>query len=179
MKKRVLKSVLFCAILLVFVSGSAFAQLKLGYIDSQRILATYSEAVEAQKRLESETNKAGEEIKKMEDNLRLEQEKLEQQSLLLNEEKKRQKAQELQEMYLGIQQFGQEKQAELGRRQEELLKPIFDKINDVITKIGDSENYDFIFNGSVAGNLVYAKEQYDLTDKVLEQLSKQISSGLK
>lgn len=170
-KNHVLATVLILIVL--FGAGSVFAQAKMGYIDSQRILVTYSKAVDAQKKLEAETVQASDELKKMEDDFRAEQERLEQQAMLLNDEKKQQKAQELQDMYMKIQQFSQDKQTELSKRQDELLKPVFDKINTVINQIGEKEGYDFIFNGSVSGNLVYAKEQYDLTDKVLAELDKE------
>ena len=170
-KNHVLVSVLILIVLLG--TGSVFAQVKMGYIDSQRILATYSKAVDAQKKLEAETAQASDELKKMENDFRAQQERLEQQAMLLNDEKKQQKAQELQELYMKIQQFSQDKQTELANRQDELLKPVFDKINTVINQIGEKDGYDFIFNGSISGNLVYAKEQYDLTDKVLAELDKE------
>ena len=154
----------------ILVSGSAFAQMKIGYIDSQRILATFSDAVNAQKILEGETAQVAEELKKMEEELRAENDKLEQQSLLLNEEKKREKAQELQQKYMQIQQYGQQKQQELGQRQEELLQPVFNKINNAINALGEAEGFDFIFNGAVSGTIVFAKPEYDLTEKLLQRL---------
>jgi len=158
-------------LMIILFAGSAFSQMKIGYIDSQRILATYAGAVNAQKILEGETAQVAEELRKMEEEIRTENERLEQQRLLLNEDKRREKAQELQTKYIQMQQYGQQKQEELNKRQEELLQPVFDKINDAINAIGDAEGYDFIFNGAMAGNIVYAKEDHDLTDKVLKRLT--------
>ena len=172
MKKQHYVLVLVLVLTAIFGAGSLFAQVKMGYIDSQRILGTFSKAVAAQKKLEAETAQASDELKKMEDDFKAEQERLEQQAMLLNDEKKQQKAQELQDMYIKLQQFSQDKQTELSKRQDELLKPVFDEINTIINKIGEEGGYDFIFNGSISGTLVYAKEQYDLTDKVLAELDK-------
>jgi Skp family chaperone for outer membrane proteins len=52
-----------------------------------------------------------------------------------------------------------------------LTKPILDKINQVLEKIATEENFIMIFD-SVNGNIAYAKEDLDLTDRVLEELEK-------
>ena len=50
------------------------------------------------------------------------------------------------------------------------MQPIIDKVNTVIQKIGEDGDYDVIFDAAV-GNIVYAKEDFDLTDLVLEDLN--------
>ena len=160
----------------VFGSEAVFAQLKLGYIDSQRILVTYSAAVEAQKKWETEGNAVVLELQKMEEEFRTSQTELEQQSLLLSEAKRREKQAELQEMYLRIQQFQQDKDQEIAARREELLKPVFDEINATIRRIKERDGYDFIFD---AAALLAAGDQYDLTDMVLKELGEDTSKGSK
>ena len=56
--------------------------------------------------------------------------------------------------------------------QRELVKPIFDKINAVLTRIGEEEEFDYIFDTS-QGFILYAKDKYDLTDKVILELEKE------
>ena len=170
---------------LIFLLGSCIvctlpvmAQSKIGYINSQKILATYPAAVDAQKKLEAESNKWGQELQKMEADFQSKKEELEQQSLLLSEEKKRERALALENLATEAQKFQNDKWGEQGeffRRREELLKPVIDQINEVINQIGDEENYDFIFD-SLEGNLLFAKDKYDLTDQVLEELEKKTPS---
>jgi len=154
--------------------NSASAQLKLGYIDSQKILMTYSKAVDAQKKLEGESNAIVQELQNMEEEIRITNQQLEQQSMLLSDAKKREKAQELQDLYARYQQFQQDKEQEMGQRREELLKPIIDEINATIKTIGEKEGYDMVFD---AGSLVHAKESYDLTERVLGDLEGSTTSG--
>ena len=52
------------------------------------------------------------------------------------------------------------------------MQPIIGSINQVIHRIGEEEGYDFIFD-SVAGNILHAKEKYDITEAVLEELEKE------
>lgn len=153
-------------------------QAKIGYIDSQKILATYAPAVDAEKQLEAENKKWMDSLQKMETDFQTRQEELEKQSLLLSEEKKKEKTQELQQLALEAQQYQNEKWGEQGeyfKLREQLLKPIFDQINVAINVVGEDEGFHFIFD-AVAGNLVFAKEEFDVTDKVLQILEKKTTS---
>ena len=169
-RKVLLMSVVL--LLSVFLSGSVFAQLKIGYIDSQIILNKLPSAIEAQKKLEEQSNTWAEELQKMGDKIRSLQQQLEQQSLLLSEEKKQEKQDEIQQLYLESQRFQNEKfgqQGELYLKRNELLQPVFDEINEKIQTVAEENGYDYIFD-TVAGNILYAKEEYDLTKKILDEL---------
>jgi outer membrane protein len=177
-KKVVMGGILIVA-LFIFGAGVHSAEIKIGYVDSQRILSTYPPAVDAQKELEGESAKWGQELQKMNQEFKKLQEQLDQQSLLLSEEKKRERSQELQNLAMKIQQYQNEKWGEQGEffsRREELLKPVFDQINEAIKKVGEDEDYDYIFD-TVAGNILHAKEKYDLTDRILDELEKISSSA--
>lgn len=157
------------------VSDALVAQTKIGYVDSQRILTTFSGAVDAQKKLDADNTTWDQELKKMNDEFRVLQDQLDQQSLLLSEAKRKEKDQELQAAAVKIQQYQNQKWGEGGeffKRRSELMQPIIDRINQIIHKIGEDEEYDFIFD-TVAGNILHAKDKYDITDNVLEELEKE------
>ena len=50
--------------------------------------------------------------------------------------------------------------------------PIIDKINKILEKIGKDEEYDLIMDARMGG-VVYAKEKFDLTDRVVKILNKE------
>jgi len=158
----------------MMVYGTASAQ-RIAYINSQKIVATYKEAQEAQERLNKISQGWEEEGKIMQKQFQDLGEQLESQSLLLSEDRKREKQQELQTLYMKIQQFQSEKwgqNGELYRKQEEVMQPIFDKINAAIKKVAEEQNFDYVFD-TVNGNIVYASpKQTDLTDLVLQDLEK-------
>jgi len=156
------------------------AQIKIGYVDSQKILEGYKEAQDAQKQL-AEINKGWEdEARNMQRELQTKQDELESQSLLLSDEKRKEKEADLQNLYLRFQQYQQEKwgqQGEAYKKQNELMKPIIDKVQVVIKKFGADEKYDYIFD-TVAGNIVYAGTgQPDLTEKVIAELNKTVGGA--
>ena len=164
-------------LLVVIFCVSSYAQkVKIGYINSQKILNTYKDALDAQKKIEELNRQWEKEGMEMQQELQQLNEQFESQSLLLSESKKAEKAQEIQNLYLRIQQFQQEKwapgQGEIYKKEKEFMAPVLEKVNTVIKKIGDEEKFDFIFD-TVNGNILYASEdQIDLTDKVLEELNK-------
>ena len=181
LKKRTFIAVALMVVLVICGWQSAMAQMKIGYIDSNKILSTYAPAVDAQKKLEAEAAQWGQELQKMQDDFRSQQEALEQQSLLLSDAKKREKAEELQVLYTRIQQYQNEKwgdQGEFFKRRNQLMQPVIETIDTAIKALGDREGYDFIFD-AVQGNLLHAKAEYDLTDKVLKELESSSSESSK
>lgn len=167
--------VVTAGILFIWTPGVAEArELKIGYINSQKILAEYQEFVTAQRTLDEERQKWIEEARKKEQELERMEDELENQSLLLSEEKKAEKLQDIQTKYMEYQRFQQEIWGETGKlyqRNKELTQPIVDKVNAIITKIGKDNDYDLIFDAAV-GNIVYAKDDYDITEVVLDNLNK-------
>ena len=79
-------------------AGTAMGQSKLAYVDSQKILATFPPALDAQKKLEAENNQWAQEFQKMQEDMKALNDKLEQQSLLLSDAKKKEAAQEIQNL---------------------------------------------------------------------------------
>jgi outer membrane protein len=153
---------------------SGYAQLKIRYINSQRILAEYPEAQEIQKKLDEirsgYENEYNDMLKRYEDLVK----EIENQSLLLSPEKKSEKEKEAQDLAVQIEQFRYQKlgpQGELYKKNLELTQPLYDKIDQIIQRIGKDEDYDYILD-VVQGVVLYSKPQYDITNRIIEELSK-------
>jgi outer membrane protein len=170
------------ALLAIAILGSAnpaAAQLKLGYIDSQKILGSYKEAQDAQKQLQDLNRRWEEEAANMQKELQAKLDELESQALLLSDERKREKETELQNLNIRLQQFQQDKwgaQGEVYAKRAELMQPVIDKINTVIKKIGTEDKYDYIFDVINANILHVSDSQPDLTGRVLEELNKSVAA---
>ncbi len=147
--------------------------LKIGYAHSQRILAEFQESTEAQQTLDDEQREWLDQARQMEEEIVALEEEMKNQSLLTSEEKKAERIKLIEGKYVEYQRFQNEIWGESGKlyqRNQELTQPLIDKIDAVIHKIGEDEGYDFIFDAAL-GNLVYAKDDYDLTDQILEDLN--------
>lgn len=172
---------LFVSLIFLTFSMSANAQ-KLGYVNSQQILAQYKEAQDAQEQLDKINREWEAEAREMQTQFQEMGQQLDSQSLLLSEERQREKQAELQALYQKIQEYQNQKWGQSGeffRKQEEIMKPIIDKVNAAIKKVGEEERFDYIFD-TVAGNILYASpSQEDLTDLVIEELEKGLESSSK
>ncbi len=168
MKNRFIISVAVMSIMPMVV----FGQIKIGYIDSNRIMASYEKVRDAQAKLEKETLRLQAEYNTYVGRLDSLQREFERQRLLLSPEKIREKEVELQSLYQTTQQFQQVKfgpEGELYRYQGQLMAPILDIIDAAVKAVGAELGYDFIMD-SAAGALVYALPAYDLTEEIIQRL---------
>lgn len=165
---------LFIGIFSFAMVNHGYAQMKIRYIDSQKILDSYPEFQETQKKLDELRKTYETEFTQMQQNAQKLYEEIQNQSLLLSPEKKAEKESELQNLATQLERYQYEKlgpQGELYRKNKELTDPIVNKINQVIRKVGEQEGYDYILD-AVGGVVLFAKPDYDITDKVLEELGK-------
>jgi len=146
------------------------AQLKIGYILSERIRTEYEEFQEAESQLQLEYRKVQFEFDKM---------VLKMDSLKQDYEVKRLMAldkgvsirQEIEQMERQIQNYQAEKigpQGELMRKQAELEYEILGKVKKAVDKVAIDGGYDYIIDASVG--LLYFKSKFDMTDDVLHEL---------
>ncbi len=158
-------------LILVCVSFT-FAELKIGFINSEKILLEYEGTKSAEEKLKKEYAKWEQEATERQKKMKEMKEQLDKQSLLLSAERKKEIESELEREYIEYNKFLQEKfgqQGDAAKRNDELLRPIIEKINKILDKIAKNENYDFIFDAK--GGVVYAKKAYDLTEKVVQVLN--------
>lgn len=151
------------------------AEMKLGYINSEAIFAEYEGTKEAQEKFNKEVAVWEQAASKKQQEIKDLKEQIDKQSLLLSNERKKSLEDSLNQKMVEYQKFLQEKFGQKGEalsKNEELTKPIIEKINRIIEKIAKEENYDFIFDAR-AGGIVFAKKAYDLNQRVLESLNKE------
>lgn len=154
--------------------NNANAQSKIRYLNSQEILDQLPAAQEIQKKLDGIRSNYEKEYNDMIESYDKLAKEIESQSLLLSPEKKAEKEREKLNLQQQIENYQREKlgpQGEFYKRNLELTKPLYDKIDAIIKKISDEEGYDLVFD-VVQGVIVFAKDEYDITDRVIEELNK-------
>ena len=160
---------LFISIFLSMVT-TGFAQLKIGYIQSERIRTEYEEFTEAESQLQMEYQKVQVEYEKM---------ILQLDSLSKDYEVKRLMAldkgesikQQIMQMERSIQTYQAEKvgpQGELMKKSAQMEYEILGKVREAVKKVAIDKGFDYIMDASMG--LLYVKPQYDMTDDVLHEL---------
>ncbi len=162
------------AVSLFFVPAIA-KEMKIGYIDSEAILAQYTDFQEAQRKLQEEELKYMAEAQAKETVLQTMVEEIQSQSLMLSAEARQEREQKVLEKKRELEQFRVETWGEGGKlynKNLELSRPILEKVNQAIEKISQQDGYDMVFDAA-GGNIVFALPQYDITELVLESLKKE------
>ncbi len=162
----------FLLLFLIPVSG-LLSQVKIGYVDSETIMRQLPEAQEAQRKVDVLIQQWQAELQKMRDEWKFKYDEYERRKLILTDEARAQMEKELSELDRKIADFQMQKfgpDGELYRKQEELVKPIQNKIFNAIKEVAVEEGFDFVFDKSGEILLLYANEKYDLTQKVLNKL---------
>ena len=142
------------------------AELKIGFIDAERINRESAPAELASKRLEKEFAPRAQELQKRETQIKSLQAQLEKEGLTLSESDRRTKEQELGRLSLDFQRLQREYREDLNLRRNQELQALFERANRVIKQIAESEKYDLIVQEAV-----YRSPRLDITDRVLKALS--------
>lgn len=177
MKRTIRIGLLF--FLSVFLGLPLAAQVKIAYVNSDRIMQEFEEAKEAQQKLDAEAQKLQEQYGTMTTQLDSMQQDYQRQQFVMSEERRKQKQSEIQQLQQRIQQFQMQNvgpQGQIYAKQEQILGPVLKKINAAIKKVAVNNGYDFVLD-SVNGNLLYAEEKYNITADVLYELRRGSSSG--
>ncbi len=146
-----------------FVSS---AELKIGFIDQERITRESAPAERASKQLEKEFAPRSQELQKREAQIKSLQGQLEKDALTMSESDLRSKEQELGRLTLDFQRMQREYREDLNLRRNQELGALFERANRVIKQIAESEKYDIIFQEAV-----YRNPKIDITEKVLKALA--------
>ena len=164
-------------IVLVFLSF-LFCEIKIGYLNADKILNELDEVRQVYIELEKEQRKIEVEYQ----NLQFELDSLfrnyELQKMLMSEERRKKTETTIHSKQGELERFQIEKvgpQGEIYRIQEQLMAPIYTKMDNAVSKVGAAEGYDYIFNVS-SGQIVYPLPQYDVTQKVVDELNKMSES---
>ena len=150
------------------------AEIKIGYVDSNEIMSNFEEVRQVQVDLEKEQRKLESEFNNLVAQLDSLQQDYERQRLLMSESRRQEKENQIVRMKKNVEEFQLKKfgpEGEIYRKQNELLKPILSKVDAAIQKVGSEQGYDFILD-AMSGALLYALDSHNLTEDVMDELSK-------
>jgi outer membrane protein len=147
-------------------TGVRAAELKIGFIDAERINRESAPAEVASKRLEKEFAPRAQELQRRETQIKTLQGQLEKEAVTMSESDRRAKEQELGRITLDFQRLQREYREDLNLRRNQELQSLFERANRVIKQIAESEKYDLILQEAV-----YRNPRLDITDRVLKALA--------
>lgn len=142
------------------------AQLKIGFIDAERINRESAPAELASKRLEKEFAPRAQELQRREAQIKSVQAQLEKEAMTMSETDRRSREQELSRITLDFQRLQRSYSEDLNLRRNQELQSLFERANRVIKQIAEAEKYDLILQEAV-----YRSPRLDITERVLKALA--------
>jgi outer membrane protein len=152
--------------LLASVNTVAAQELKVGLVNSERILREAQLARTAEQRLETEFAKRDKEIQDLGTRLRTLAEKLEKESAVLSESERGRRQREVAELDRDLQRKQREFREDLNQRRNEEMAQIQERAQRIIRQIAEAEKFDLIVQEAI-----YFSARIDITERVIRALN--------
>lgn len=163
----------FLKIAILFIGLTSFAQGKVGAVDVEYIISQMPEMKKVQEQIETYAGQLDLDFnKKLGDYNDLRDVYEEAKDNLSQEELKKKQA-ELKEKESEIQKFQQNGARLLEIKQQEFLRPLYNKVGEALTKVAKAQDYTYITQ--IGQDMVYLDPNYDLTEHILNELGIEIT----
>jgi outer membrane protein len=141
---------------------------RIGYVNTERILRDAVPAKAAQQKLEAEFSRRDKELQDMAARLKATGERLERDAAVTPDSERQRRQREYAELEKEFQRKQREFREDLNQRRNEELAQVVEKANRVIKQIAEQEKFDFVLQEAV-----FASPRVDITEKVLRALANQ------
>ena len=155
------------AVLLASIAFAADAvELKIGFVNTERVFREAAPAKRAQQKLEQEFAARNAELSKLEKQGRDLQTELERENVTIPEPQRREKERQLADISRNFQRTQREIREDLNLRRNEELASVQERATRIINQIAEQEKFDLILQEAV-----FASGKIDITDKVIRALA--------
>lgn len=152
-------------VILALTMSPALAEMKLGFVNGQRVVNESPQAKKAKQKIEKEFERRDQELQQLSKRLQTMQADLEKNAVTMAESERRSKEREFNDLNREFQRKQREFREDLNLRQNEEMAAIFERANKVIKQIAESERFDLIVQEAV-----YFSPRIDITEKVIKAL---------
>lgn len=152
--------------LLLIAAPAAAQEIKVGYVNSERILRDSAPARAAAQKLENEFSKRDRELQELAARLKAQVDRFEKDAPVLSEADRTRRQRELAELDRDLQRRQREFREDLNQRRNEELQALLERTQRLVRQIAEQEKYDLIVQDAV-----FFSPRVDITDKVLRGLN--------
>jgi len=158
--------ILWAALLLGWAFAAGAAELKIGFVNTERVFREAAPAKRAQQKLEREFAARNADLGRIEKQGRDMQTELERENVTIPESQRREKERQLADISRNFQRLQREIREDLNLRRNEELAAVQERATRVINQIAEQEKFDLIIQEAV-----FASGRIDITDKVIRALA--------
>jgi outer membrane protein len=163
-----LKYKLLAVASLFLASLTAYADLKVGFVQVDKILQEAPQTIESNKKLEKEFSARTEKLKADVKALKERETAFSKDALTMKDSERDAKDKALAQLRVDAQRKERELREDINIRRNEELGGLQEQINKAVTSVAKAESFDLVLYNGVA----YASEKIDITDKILKSLGK-------
>lgn len=157
--------VLFSGLFLFIGAVCGYAkELKMAYVDLDKVFEEYSKTKETYKSLDGKLNNKEAERKKMVDEIKRLKDELE----LMSDKGKEEKQVVIEEKINALNEFTRKAELEFKKERFSAIRDISDAIAAFMQDYAKSEGYDYLFSSRA---FAFAKDEYDITNAVIKKLN--------
>ncbi len=141
-------------------------EIRIGFINTDRIFKESNTAKQAQAKLEQEFSKRERDLIDVEKTFKSAVEKFERDAPTLSESQRMSRQKQLGEQDRDFQRKRREFQEELNARKNEEFQQVLERANRVIKQVAEAEKFDLVLQEAV-----YINPKHDITEKVLKVIN--------
>lgn len=160
---------------LFFIQGKSK---KIALVNAQVVLESYQGFKEAQDLFEVKTKEMSDAFDKQKSVYESKSNELKILSEKLSDRELKVKEGELEIIKAKTVQLGKAIENKALKQEEKLLQGIYNKVNDFIERYAKTNEIDLVTGVTTSGNVLYASESIDITDKIIEGLNKEYVEGI-
>jgi outer membrane protein len=158
--------------LLVLLCSMAAKETKLGFVDADRLMTEYQATAAATAEFNEFVNSYRDSATALKQKIEELQNETERQELVLSEEARLRKQEEINALTESYNNFLQNifgRGGKVEQKNDALMAPLLQKINDAIAKIAEQEGFQIILE--LSEGVYYASSELDVTDLVINELN--------
>ena len=148
-------------------AGTAMAEMKVGFVDTAKLMESAPQVKDAQSKIEAEFAPREKELVELQRKIRAQEDRLSRDSAVMSESENTKLERDILAMRRDLKRSQEEFRDDLNIRRNEVLAKLQREIFDAIVAFAKAQNYDLIMGQGV----VYSSERVDITEAVLKQLT--------
>lgn len=169
---KTLKGILMTGVLVLMIGVQGMAQ-RIATVDINQILESLPEYTAAQSELDETAARWRRQIDEKYDKIKGLYNKYQAEQVLMSEEMRRQKEDEIMAREKEVRELQKEKfgpEGALFQKRRDLVQPIQDRVYSAIEDFAQDKGFDFILDKSSTAGLIFANERYDKTEEIMNAL---------
>ncbi len=144
---------------------------KTGYVNNTKVVSDYTEMKAAQEKWTKRNNEVRAELEGKAQQFQIEVQGYQNIMKSMSKSNREKKEQELMAKQQGLQREQQAKMQEIQKGSQKEIDSIIGKVKDFIKDYGKKNGYTYIYGDTEVSNILYGKEELDITEEIIKELN--------